>query len=285
MSDTKPKRRRWKETQRLLCRKIARAVLGNEAGGSKKRALEVAQSRMLASGELEPHLERPMLTGDVKLFMTYLKSLEGQPLDDETAGDSRDSLNASVTGSHGTDPELPMPHFDPAVVRAGMLIDNLRVLAHEILIKPLGAEIEAAMSRAFAKMAPTPPPQPQPAPPPPPVVEESRLPAAAQKPKVLVISNMDRNLDVLRREFPNIDIRFVHCNSVKQIEQISPNMDVTFVMTKFVNHGAQKVARGNVVLIPPSAGQSMLAREIAKRFPAQFRRANGNGQHPAHQEH
>jgi hypothetical protein len=47
-------------------------------------------------------------------------------------------------------------------------------------------------------------------------------------------------------------------------EQVSENLDRTFVLTKFVGHSAQKHACGRCVLTQSTAGSTGLARAIEK---------------------
>lgn len=200
----------------------------------------------------------------------------------------------ALINSGAIDPDAPAPHFDHTVVRAGQAIAAISALFQDVVVKPLRELNEQAAQRQreqndnfldrFAQMlrtqggALTPPKEREEK-----AEETATGPAdhgsnvlnySPAKAKILIVSNMD-NLDRVRREFPGLDIRYVHCNSARQIEAVSQNVEKTFVLSRFVGHAAQNSVKGKCVIVPPNYGQSGLIDRIAKEFPNTFRAKNG----------
>jgi len=108
-----------------------------------------------------------------------------------------------------------------------------------------------------------PPPAPvEPAPPPYQAV--SALPQKFVKPKIAVLTLRGEQQQVILRQFPEIDFRFIDRAS-KHIGVVSGNCQMTFIMTKFIAHKDEAQVKGQIKRV--NGGMTELARCIKMNFP------------------
>lgn len=163
------------------------------------------------------------------------------------------------------EPELPNRlGLDPRVADslAYLFQTGVKTFAEE-LSKAMSTQIREALYEMRLHLIRPAALAPQ-APAPEPYKAVSALPEKFRKPKVAILTLLADQQQIIMRQFPEMDFRFIDRHS-KQMKEISKNCERTFIMTKFIGHKHQSEIKGPYSMV--NGGMTDLARVIRFNYP------------------